>query len=473
MTTITPGGDNHFLVNGKPYQKGMYEVVTNDTKISLAAIGATEIDHTNIIHLEELANLRGVADLTFASLQEFYNYIYPVIYAGLNVNGLNVDAWGRKKATIDKSLFSGLFTYNVPVTKWYEKLNGVEQASFVNNTSVNGELKVMPPVGTGDLNVLRSYRNLRYQANRGHLYSTAMWTNDKTVDMERGFGIGTEENAVFFQIEANKVYAVVRTTYNSVTSEDKTEIPMVGFDLDNDKGNIFDIQFQWRGVGNYKFFINNKLVHNTNYLGTLRQLSMANPSLPVFFFAKNTTGARDSMHFGCVDVTSEGGDNPRGDYGSISINNQSGQVAITGYNIPIIAVRSKLIVGGLVNTRDTLALLATAYSSERSFFRVWNTRDFTAITPNDQAWQDYGDGHLEFIIYDDLVANPMTFDIAKAQPVTFGCRVNIDQPYATSAIFEGRTDIYQTPGDMLIFTMHRETGQGANVGVTYEFAEEI
>ena len=66
----------------------------------------------------------------------------------------------------------------------------------------------------------------------------------------------------------------------------------------------------------------------------------------------------------------------------------------------------------------------------------------------------------------------MTFDTAKATLV-FSSRVDQDQSYATSALFEGRTEIYQTPGDIFILTMHRETGGAVNVGVTYEFAEAI
>jgi hypothetical protein len=66
----------------------------------------------------------------------------------------------------------------------------------------------------------------------------------------------------------------------------------------------------------------------------------------------------------------------------------------------------------------------------------------------------------------------MTFDIAKASLI-FGSRVDMDQTYSTSALFEGRTEIYLTPGDMFVFTIHRETGQGCNVGVSFEFAEAI
>ena len=70
-----------------------------------------------------------------------------------------------------------------------------------------------------------------------------------------------------------------------------------------------------------------------------------------------------------------------------------------------------------------------------------------------------------------LVGAPITFDPLKAA-VTFGARVDQDESAPTFApVGDGK--IYQTPGDILIFTMHRENAGVANVGVTYEFLEAI
>ena len=79
---------------------------------------------------------------------------------------------------------------------------------------------------------------------------------------------------------------------------------------------------------------------------------------------------------------------------------------------------------------------------------------------------------MEYVFYDPGAGTPITFDTAKADLI-FGCRVNVDETYATSALFEGRTEIWKTPGDMFVFTMHRETGASMSAGVSYEFAEEI
>ena len=88
-------------------------------------------------------------------------------------------------------------------------------------------------------------------------------------------------------------------------------------------------------------------------------------------------------------------------------------------------------------------------------------------------WVDFGDGHLEYMQYDNPdVTTPMTFNTAKAGLV-FGSRVDQDQTYSTSALFEGRTSIWLTPGDMFVFTLHKENQAVGQGGATFEFSEAI
>ena len=382
----------------------------------------------------------------------------------------NTDAWFRDKSVIDKSLFHGLFTFNVPADSWYEMVDDVEQIAFVSATSSNGKLSLVSGAAN-EKRQLRSFRHPRYEPNRGHVWSNAAFFPTALASGERSMGLFTNEAGVMFRLRSGTLYAVRRTTVDSVTTEVEEVITLPdGVDLE--KGNVFDIQFQWRGVGSYFFYINLELVHTFEVLGTLDNLSMFNPALPVAFECINK-GSAVTLNVGCVDVTSEGGSNIGTTYGSIGIDNQPGQVAITGFNQPVLVVRNKKMFGTLLNTRDVLTLLATAYGDQRCMFRVWATRDETAITLNDQTWQDFRDAHIDYLQYDNPnVDTPMTFDTAKAQLI-FGSRVDQDASYSTSALFEGRTEIYQTPGDIFIFTMHRETGQAVNVGVTYEFAEAI
>jgi len=390
----------------------------------------------------------------------------------LSKNDLGYDAWGKPKVTIDNSLFHGMFTYNVPVTVWSEEINGLDNltGTFVNSTSVNGKLNLTSGAGANDTAYLRTFRNPRNEPNRGHLYSTSVFLPNPSAAGVRAWGYFTEESGAFFTLINSVLFAVVRTTVNGVTTEDSYPIDTTGIDLS--KGNTYDIQMQWRGVGNYKFFINLIEVKTVEYLGASTDLTMFNPANPLAFECVNL-GDEVVLQCGCVDISSEGGEDNGKTYGSMGISNINGQVPISGYNVPIIAAKSLKTVNGLINTRDTLALLVNAYSDQRSLVRVWVTRDLTAITENDQVWKDFGDGHLQYIEYDNPdVGTPMTFDTSKASLV-FGSRIDQDQTYTTTALFDNRTSIYIHPSDMFIFTIHRETGTACNVGLTFEFAEEI
>ena len=54
----------------------------------------------------------------------------------LSTNDLGKDAWGRPKVIKDNSIFHGMFSFNIPIDKWYERINDVIQSSFTNCTSV-------------------------------------------------------------------------------------------------------------------------------------------------------------------------------------------------------------------------------------------------------------------------------------------------------------------------------------------------
>jgi hypothetical protein len=214
------------------------------------------------------------------------------VNASLATNDLGRDAWGRPKMVLDNSIFHGMFSFNIPVNVWYERFNDVEQA-FTNCTSVDGALVIEAGASLNDKTNLRSFRNPRYEPNRGYLYSTASILANPSGLMNRRFGAATNENGVFFSLESGTLKGVVRTTrVVGGTVEDKIDLDVTGIDLS--KGNIFDIQFQWRGVGDYVFYINLQEVGRFSYLGTRTELSMANPALPVFFESENL-GDNDIM----------------------------------------------------------------------------------------------------------------------------------------------------------------------------------
>ena len=234
---------------------------------------------------------------------------------------------------------------------------------------------------------------------------------------------------------------------------------------------------QWRGVGNILFFIGDpetgvsQLAYRMELLNTGTELSIFNPALPIAFQSTNITD-NSIIECGCVDVSSEGGANYDGTYGAIALSTDSGSVAVSGLNPLVVAVKNLLTYDGLINTRDVLNLAINGYADQRSVLRVWITRDWTAITEGTQVYVPFGDGHLEYIEYEPAAGTPASFDTTKAT-LQFSVRIDIDQTLISSATFDKAAALVVTPGDMLVFTIHRENGGSANVGLTYEFSEGI
>lgn len=293
---------------------------------------------------------------------------------------LTLDAWGTQKFTHPWSLFHGMWTYDIPSSMWFMYENGTQVYTSTNIVSANGAAQLTADA-TNSTVTLESRECPRYQPNRGHLISLAGWFPDKTNDGTRDFGLCTTENGVFFRLKSDgKLYAVLRRGSVEVLEEEIDTSSLTGFDVE--KNNIYDIQFQWRGAGNYKFFIGDpgegvsKLVHTFNLLGTLTSASIENPAQPISFTA--TRGTQDVvMNISCADITSEGGNLERHQYGSA----QAAGVSVTsGSESPVIVVRSPLQIGGQTNTRTVQLARITVTSDKKADFRVYMTRDPSAIT---------------------------------------------------------------------------------------------
>ena len=289
------------------------------------------------------------------------------------------DAWGVQKISRTHSLFHGMWTFDIPPSMWFVYENGVQVYSSTRVTSVGGAARIAAD-STVTLSKLESRECARYQPNRGHLLSTALWCPSKTASGVREWGLGSQKNRVNFRLKSDGLlYAVRRSDDVEIAEEPIDTSGLVGFDVE--KNNIYDIQFQWRGAGNYNFFIGNPatgtshLVHQFNLLGTLTSASIVNPAMPVFFSALRV-GADVELFTACADVSSENGSRdtmqPFSAY-AFTVN-------VNGTNFPVIAVRLPLQFQSKTNTRTAVILRCVLVCSKKGTFRLWTTRDPAALT---------------------------------------------------------------------------------------------
>ena len=290
----------------------------------------------------------------------------------LGSGDLTEDAWGIQKMSLPFSLYHGMWTFDIPASLFFMYENGTQVYTSTNIVSTGGAAVLTTSAAKSAL-ILEGREAPRYQPNRGHLFSTALWCPSKTADGVRDWGVSTTENGVYFRLKADgKLYAVRKSGGSETLEQEITTTAVTGFDVQ--KGNVYDIQYQWRGVGNYKFFINLVLVHTISSLGTLTALSMQNPALPVFFKATRTT-ADVSMSIGCCDIASENGSDdkiqPRSAYESISLN---------GTDLPVISIYNPLLIGSVTNTRTIYLTRISVTCDKKAAFKIWRHRDPALLT---------------------------------------------------------------------------------------------
>lgn len=308
----------------------------------------------------------------------------------LGKGDLTIDAWGKTKVAQDVSIYHGMWTFDIPSNMWLVFENGVETSTYTRAASVDGALSMTTLGASNDEVMIKSKRHPRYQPNRGVIYSSSIGLPNSSAPGIREFGLSTMIDGVFFRLRDGILYAV--RLDNGVEYEESIKIP---FAVDLSKGNIYDIQLQWRGVGNLLFFIGNpetgvsELVHEMKLLGTLDGLSLNNPALPIHFKVKSS-GTVLNLWSGCVDISSEGGNPPREQYGNVI----GSEVTALGTGTPLLLFRVSDMINGRTNTSDMHPYKITIYAEKKSSMNVYFTRDTTAFTGG--TWTPYnGTGHLE------------------------------------------------------------------------------
>jgi hypothetical protein len=395
----------------------------------------------------------------------------------LGKGDLKTDAWGNQKVTQLYSLVHGLFTFDIPATQWllYENGSEISTATGISNGSIysSSGMAVIDSSGTNAQLVNR--RHARYQPNRGIHYSVSIIHDSPNNDGVRDWGLFTPTDGLFFRLKpkagVGTLYVVRR--YNSVETEVEVSMP---FTLDYSKGNIFDIQAQWRGVGNVKFFAGNpstgtlEHIHTFSLLGTLTTLSTRDSALCVGF--KSTYTTQDVvMRVGCVDLSSEGGGKDTEEYASIYSSYTTYTGTGTGATAEsIIAIKQPDTINSQLNTRDIRLARITVNCDKKAEFFVFVTRDSSAVTG--ATFVALGNG--SYVEHDSPTINAgavraTNIDTTKCRfvtaiPVNANTRSEVTNPSRETIQF------FLVHGDYLIVTC---TATSANPEVVVEWGEEI
>lgn len=396
------------------------------------------------------------------SVIKWWRVITSLVWWNGVTSDITSDVWWRPKTVDDFSTFHGLFTYDIPPQLWLTFENWTEVATSTRVTSVNGTATIKSWVTLWNTAFLRSKRHPRYQPNRWQLFSTAWFLPVPTAIGKRQIGFKNTITWVYFQLEDWVLYAVILN--DSIEKEKEViDLSLAGMTVaDLAHGTLYDIQYQWRGVGDYFFYINQKLVHKTSFLGNNTELTTFNPAISVGLFCENTNGTEVEIQIGCVDVTSEWGKREWIVYTSVS---NSATKAVNTANYPTLICHIPDTYKTLPNSRDVLALRCTGSSDQRTYMKAYVTRDFTAI-----IWATFNSKKPSSCVQFDVLATAI--DTAKCE-LLLDKRIEINSS-ATVDLPSNLVDFYLSWWDYLIITCERDNPtQIANVVVTLEVGEEI
>lgn len=384
----------------------------------------------------------------------------------LGAGDLVNDAWGIQKTSLPHSLFHGLFTFDIPESQWFTYTNGTQVYGGTDVTSIHSMANVKCSTTSTSV-ILESRECPRYQPNRGHLFSNALMAPFKDTDGTREWGLQTAENGVFFRMKkGGDLFAVRKSGGTQVTEELINTSRLGGFDVE--KGNIYDIQYQWRGVGNYNFFIGDpslgvsKLVHQFKLLGTLDELSMENPALPTSHRCYGTS-ANCLLKIGCVDISSENGDDDRQEYMTITADS----IAVTT-DTPVLCIRNPLLQNGQTNTRSANLVRINVTCSKIGTFKVWKLRDPSKITGATFANMKNG----SILDADSSIVGGTKASSVNLSGLTPIITIPVEAavPRSVDNPFQSRILYYLVRGDYLVITC---TAATATASAVIEFGEEI
>jgi len=233
----------------------------------------------------------------------------------------------------------------------------------------------------GDYARIRSNTYYRYQAGKEQNVKLSCYIpgGAKANQISR-IGYFDDSDGLFFALSGSnfgiyKRYSSlggsVQETFISQSSFNKLKLDGTSNDyvLDLTKANLFEIRFQWLGVGNVEFFINNSLVHSMTNVNTFNGPYIKTGVLPIALEIQNNgSSTGNELNFICSSVESDGGATPP-KYTFNAYN--STDISTTTTERPLLLIRPGTLFRSIENRVVGLPIrLAISTEGARAGFRI-------------------------------------------------------------------------------------------------------
>lgn len=296
---------------------------------------------------------------------------------------------------------------------------------------------------SGDATRLRTNVYWRYQAGRGQRILQTLYLSANagaSANQAVRWGYFDTNDGLFWQRSGGVVSFCRRTSTSGVPVDNCAAVTIAGVDFT--KGNIYEIGFQWLGVGIVRAWWNGVLIMTLNNPNTIGAPYMKTADLPLSWEIVNT-GAADAaaLTMICANVTAEGGqDAPEFGFAI----DRAAALTVSTTPIPVLSISLAATFNGVDNRMVVLPKKAIAGNANQP---AW-VGVYLNPTLTGPAWVSAGAG--SGVLY-DVTATATTGGLLVGacylSSATDKCEIDLQQIFHNNArrmrrsAFAGTSDI--------------------------------
>lgn len=367
-------------------------------------------------------------------------------------------AFGDVRTSDLTSIFQATFPYTVNDRLFNETVVGTGTSSISNS-----RLTVSTGTTTGSNILLQTIKHMKYRAGQGALNRfTSIFTSpvDNTsqiigvIDSQDGYAFGYN-GLTFGILHRNSSSGILVDTWIPQTAwnldrADGTQILPV---LNQTKGNIYQIEFQYLGFGSIIFSVEDpetgmfEKVHIIKYANTNTNTSLSNPSLPFSMYVDNDTTTSDIIiNCGSCALFSEGTIHPT----SPIDNAFEGNITASASETQFFSLRSKATYGAHSNHVECFLKFLTA-SMSSSGNRNVSIKILLNPTLTTPSWAD-------------VDTNSSCLEIDTAGTLTAGTGIHlftlVIANNSNSQVDLSSLDLFFIAGDIITISAETSSGSG-------------
>jgi hypothetical protein len=277
-------------------------------------------------------------------------------------------------------------------------------------------IKVEVTSASGSTSEIRTNTYYKYQSSYTQLVDMSIINSDTgQVNQVREWGYFDDQDGLFFRLSGTTFSIVersstsgapVETTYNqSAWNIDPLNgSGPSGITLDLSKGNIFQIELQWFGVGTTRYSVDGVLVHEVKHANTLTAPYMKTATLPIQVRVTNTAASSaGSVKLICARVAAQGQQQEPFEWIHAIDSSVPKLVGLT--EIPVLSIRPKATFNGVTNRMLILPkLLSASTEGYKISFKLiygatltgssWNSVNSKSGVEYDESATSYSGGEL-------------------------------------------------------------------------------